>query len=365
MEETSMPNYVFIFNPMYDFLMSLVHLVNRSSMDEEVAEIGIAFDEELSAWVKEAEKKLPRSTMGEARFFFTKGLMPGLVALDVVRRENVQDLASLVARIAGMSPKRFLLGMLENVLCDPDPATGAMYTEETVPTDVETIRERIGCRCPVGEDALALFLDACMNPEDSQERLIRLLRKYEPAYLETGARFEVRSREVHERFSARWGSAPERFIEEVLSHQTEFFAADQQVFLAPSFFLDLGVITFLYSGEFGVRDSYLVYGTGVERRNWIKARKERRKLLFKALTEENRYEMLKKLARRDYYLLEMANELGLTSATASHHVSLLVQLGVVEMERDGNRIYYRLQKEPLKQLFEDALQEILQQESLK
>jgi ArsR family transcriptional regulator, lead/cadmium/zinc/bismuth-responsive transcriptional repressor len=358
-----MPNYKFIYNPMYDYLMSLEQLVNHTCMDDEAAEAEIVTNQELIGWRQNMEKKLPRSVLAEAAFFFRIGLMPGLVALDIVRRENVADLATLIDHINAMSPQRFLLGMLENVFCDPDPETGAAYTEETVPTELDVIRAKIATRFPLEKEEVDLFLDACKNPVDSQERLVRLLRKYEAYYRESGQSFEEVSLDTHRRFSETWGQAPERFLEDILSSKTEFFSSDQTVYFSPSFFLDICVITFIYSGEFGVRDSFVVYGTGVERRKWFKARKTRRKLLFKSLSEDNRFEIVKRLAKRDYYLLELANDLSLTSATASHHLDFLMQLEVVEMKREGNKVFFSLKKELLADLFKEALQEILQQEA--
>lgn len=75
----------------------------------------------------------------------------------------------------------------------------------------------------------------------------------------------------------------------------------------------------------------VVYGTGVERKNWLKVFKAHRRMLFKTLSEDSRFEMLKRLARRDYCLLERAKELGLTSAIASHYLCMLVELDVVDM----------------------------------
>jgi DNA-binding transcriptional ArsR family regulator len=290
--------------------------------------------------------------------------------LDVVRRENTQTLADLIASIDAMSPRRFLLGMLENVFSDPDPATGAAYTEETVPASMEAIRQKISGSAaqnfqnPIDEEDIDLFLDACMNPVDTQERLVRLLRKYEGLYRENGADFEANSLETHRRFSEKWGAAPTRFLDEILSLKEDFFVSDQTIYLAPSSYLDICYITFIYSGQFGVHDCFVVYGTGVEQRNWFKERKTRRKLLFKILSEDNRFEIIKRLARRDFYLFELANDLGLTSATTSHHISMLFELGIIEMKRDGNKTVFTLKKDLLKSLFAEAIQEILPQENL-
>jgi ArsR family transcriptional regulator len=357
-----MTNYKFIYNPMYDYLMSLVQLANHSCLDDESEETDIVTDKDLIGWRQEMENSLPRSVLSEVTFFFRKGLMPGLVALDIVRRENVGELDILLERIDAMSSRRFLLGMLENVFCEPDPATGLAYTEETVPADADAIKARIDQVFSLDEQEVELFLDACKNPIDSQERLVRLLRKYEPYYKENGASFEDVSLKAHNHFQKTWGKDPERFLADTLTKDTTFFAADDTVYLAPSFFLDVCAITFIYSGEFGVNDSYVIYGTGVERRTWFKARKTRRKLLFKSLSEDNRFEILKHLARRDYYHLELANELSLTGATTSHHLSMLLQLEVVKMHREGNKVFYSLDKPLLAELFNEALQEIIQQE---
>lgn len=63
----------------------------------------------------------------------------------------------------------------------------------------------------------------------------------------------------------------------------------------------------------------------------------------KALADENRYLALAMLQRRDAMCgCELQAALGLTHATVSHHMTVLLDAGLVASEKRGKWVYYRL-----------------------
>jgi DNA-binding transcriptional ArsR family regulator len=53
---------------------------------------------------------------------------------------------------------------------------------------------------------------------------------------------------------------------------------------------------------------------------------------------------------------EIAEELGLSSATTSEHLRQLAALHLVTSRKEGTAVYYRLSNQPLVQAFQDLLQ---------
>jgi DNA-binding transcriptional ArsR family regulator len=77
--------------------------------------------------------------------------------------------------------------------------------------------------------------------------------------------------------------------------------------------------------------------------------------LYKALADETRLKILRLLAGEELYQTEIAERLGLTKATVSHHMVLLRAAGLVEVHNERrSEIYYRLHRagltEPARQL---------------
>lgn len=70
--------------------------------------------------------------------------------------------------------------------------------------------------------------------------------------------------------------------------------------------------------------------------------------LFALLADPSRLRLVRLLAARPHYGLELAAALGMSGATVSHHVDLLMKAGLVVIERRAHRTYYVLQVDTLR-----------------
>lgn len=62
--------------------------------------------------------------------------------------------------------------------------------------------------------------------------------------------------------------------------------------------------------------------------------------LFKALADETRLRILKLLGVREMCVCEVMVALGLTQPTASHHLGILENVGLVKDRKDGKWVFY-------------------------
>jgi DNA-binding transcriptional ArsR family regulator len=65
-------------------------------------------------------------------------------------------------------------------------------------------------------------------------------------------------------------------------------------------------------------------------------------IVAKALGDQSKLEILRALKNRKLYSLEIAHKLGLTPATTSHHMNMLLSAGLVEVSKEGGKMYYGL-----------------------
>jgi DNA-binding transcriptional ArsR family regulator len=82
-------------------------------------------------------------------------------------------------------------------------------------------------------------------------------------------------------------------------------------------------------------------------------------LKLKALSDSSKLEIISSLKVSQKYNLEIAQQLGLTAATMSHHMNVLLNCGFVGIEKKDGKVYYHLKKENLKDLIQELEETLL------
>ncbi|MCL2828282.1 MAG: winged helix-turn-helix domain-containing protein [Oscillospiraceae bacterium] len=75
--------------------------------------------------------------------------------------------------------------------------------------------------------------------------------------------------------------------------------------------------------------------------------------VLKAVGDSSKFDILVSLNRAPKYNLELAEHLGLSAATVSHHMQTLILHGLVSVEKRDGRVYYTLEKEPIREIIAD------------
>ena len=65
-------------------------------------------------------------------------------------------------------------------------------------------------------------------------------------------------------------------------------------------------------------------------------------ILFKALNDPTRREILELLKKKDLTAGEIADHFTITKPSISHHLDLLRQAGLVTAEKDGQYVFYSI-----------------------
>jgi len=72
--------------------------------------------------------------------------------------------------------------------------------------------------------------------------------------------------------------------------------------------------------------------------------------IFKALSDDTRIKIAYALSLEELCVCDVANIVGSTTATASHHLRLLKNLGLAKYRKEGKLVFYSLDDEHVKQL---------------
>lgn len=73
-------------------------------------------------------------------------------------------------------------------------------------------------------------------------------------------------------------------------------------------------------------------------------------VLLKCLGDKSKFEILCSLKERGKYNLELAEDVHLSPATVSHHMGMLLANQLVTVEKQGGKVYYQLNQEPIRAL---------------
>ena len=71
---------------------------------------------------------------------------------------------------------------------------------------------------------------------------------------------------------------------------------------------------------------------------------------MRLISEKNKFEILSLTKEAPAYGSVLAQHLGLTTATISHHTNELYEAHLLNLEKKGNRIYYSTNEEMLRKL---------------
>jgi DNA-binding transcriptional ArsR family regulator len=80
---------------------------------------------------------------------------------------------------------------------------------------------------------------------------------------------------------------------------------------------------------------------------------------LKALSDPSKLSILTSLKVSPKYATELASQLGLTSATISHHMNMLLTMHLVYVEKENGRYYFHINKDTVAEVLERVNKQLL------
>jgi len=79
---------------------------------------------------------------------------------------------------------------------------------------------------------------------------------------------------------------------------------------------------------------------------------------FKALADPTRVRIVSVLAQTELCVCDLAATLGMTQSAVSHQLSLMREMRLVQSRKEGRMVYYTLDDEHIRDLFQRGLEHI-------
>jgi len=305
----------------------------------------------LSSFIKsELEYFFPIYSDLGLDIFMTAGMI--IYRSLLVVNTEVEDVEEFIKIIEKADKNIIFLNLLANYLYEyEDKIIDEIYNLDEIRNDTEKMLEIIKAINFENEEMKKRIVDYFENPEETKLRYVLMLKSvYIKGYKEIENEIGKRIEPFLESYVAQFEKEPSKFYKDYLKADLGFFGEVTNIHIS----------YFYYMGTYGTRDllsssDYFV-GLGIYTDRLFKEdiqSIESYKFL-KTISDKTRMKIIRLLSTRPWYVNELAEELGLSAASISYHVSMLTMLNIVTLEKSNQKAYYSLNKDRLNELFEEA-----------
>ncbi len=227
-----------------------------------------------------------------------------------------------------------------------DEENGAAAENVLTYEDFLTYLDGASCDKAAKWDVLKIF----HNQQECYEEVTSILKEV-VTILET--RFLDKIEGLVQRYYEYWTEIQEKQDIMVLMHENlklVWEANENGTVLLPMIFQPISVT--LSSSPDTDRIDVLRFGILMDSRFIISKQKMNEEDVVnfgKLLSDKSKVDILELTAKKPCYGKEIANELNLSTATISYHVSALIKLGLLKTEINSNRVYYSMNSEKISQ----------------
>ncbi len=209
-----------------------------------------------------------------------------------------------------------------------------------------------------GLDGLMTFVDACALTQSEKWKLLRIMKSPKAhikqlvstinANMSAFEKAKSKVRVSLEKLISQYAQAVDDGGAGMFGKFRKSLSETADVF--PSLAFPVSQLMFSNSCYYGLMSTALVRQEGPDQELLLRR--------LKALSDGSRLEILRSIRQKPKYNLEIAEQLGLTAATMSHHMSVLLTCGFVGVNKQDSRVYYHLEEDAVRQ-FIGSLEQLL------
>lgn len=180
------------------------------------------------------------------------------------------------------------------------------------------------------------------NAKRQLEQIIAAVNDNIPAYQKARDKVKTELDTLLKQFTIRTKEMPQEGLMGLAGK------LDPDAICVPTLALPIAVLVLDHVCFYGVLCDKVAFG------NAASLSKDELIVAAKALSEKSKLEILICLKEGSRYNLELAELIGLTPATVSHHMNVLLTSGFVGLEKRDGKVYYQLAEEGIKRFLKGA-----------
>lgn len=349
------PKVKIVVSPIYDALTGLYVLADpKYCLDSEAAQ--------ASRIIETLRPRLKTNLS----LLFDSDCYPGLGLLSLVDDKYTKDIPSLIKAINEIPDNELGFALLSFGKIFRGNLKVQIRIEELLQNRT-LLEEHIRKNMSVPEEKVAGLVHVLLNLQETRENLAELIEHF--WYISMQGESEQR-RQTQQKAADRLEELLlERGSKNLVYNITQLnLSSDgdiyEEVILAPSSFSGMGMAATENKDEsvlvVTLGAEHPVYkNTDCEEKEETQYSSEKIAKFFSVMGDKTRLEILKALGEKPYYGQEIAQLFNISNATAFYHLSHLQKTGAVRIERIEHRVYYVLDKELLRGILTQGLDNFL------
>lgn len=298
----------------------------------------------IQNWIRSVSATISTFIKNDTHLLFNRFTLITVILHGFIIDKNIKEPIQLIEGLKLFTAEEILSGISEY-----------LDAPVAIRNNPEAIQEYV--RDNWGDEVAEIYSQLTRHPEEFIEKLISILDyfyhiHFKPIEADLDAFIAPKLKE-HRKLLEK---DPLHFLNVIgIGDYKAYIDSNYPITLYLSYIVDIGMFYYTY------RDTlYMVYGISMEQRFDQVLMQEKCKNLFKALSDDKRIEIIKLTSKRPYYGKELAVHFGLTPATLSYHLNLLLDIGILNFEpQPNNRFFYTANLDVLKASFKTSLEMLL------
>lgn len=207
---------------------------------------------------------------------------------------------------------------------------------------LEVTLERID-KMNLDGDVKWYFISLIKNPKSYIAKFINLIKEYLPLYEKLKKSYWKDYQEFVHWIDKKISEYGIDFIDKYLG----FINLKQYDVI----YLNYSIFDLLSSHDFGDGSIHVFIGTIFKK--YVEEEKNKNDVdkhlnIYKVLSDKTRFDIIKILIKNESYGQEIAEQLGITTATVSYHMDFLFGASLVTIQRKSRRLYYSVNKKEIR-----------------
>ena len=315
----------------YCFLCTFI----EEKIEKEKEEHTVPPDPELSEIIQKVDQEISPFLKNDIELFFNKMFFTLWVIFYRIFELKIADEKKLFSYFNNLTDIEFR-NIYREGLCLKDTPIDQIQEKDIKKSIIENFFHSSRPQ----EKMLKQLLD---NPGEWKQRILYTLTEfYEKHYLpfkekiiDTGSKRVLLAEKEFEK-------NPNHYLDTLtLGHYRDFLKHAEDATVYISYTYDRGL-------TISIKSKIVLIGLSREALLTSANRKLQTNILFSALSDKKRVEILRLLGEREWFSNELAKHFGLTAATMSYHLNKLMGVGLITFRiGDQKKLYYSLSRENL------------------